>query len=193
MEFFAKQFSESTWNDFVRLFESHPAPGAFPCWCMYNHRPGPPAHTRENTRLASIERNRRDKKALAMEGRSRGILVYAEGEPVGWCQFGRREELPRIDKNPIYVKLATRLAPADWRITCFVVVRRYRRRGVARAALKAALTAIETEGGGLVEAYPIKRWGAYQQYRGLANMFKDEGFKIVAALGRSNVLMRRLV
>src|SRR5262249_51939039 len=39
-EFSTKQLSNRTWSDFERLFETHPAPGAHPCWCMYNHREG---------------------------------------------------------------------------------------------------------------------------------------------------------
>ena len=44
-----------------------------------------------------------------------------------------------------------------------------------------------------MEAYPIKRWGAYQEWRGTVSMFEKEGFKIVAPLGKSNVLMRRTI
>ena len=80
-----------------------------------------------------------------------------------------------------------------WRITCFVVHKKYHRRGVARTALRAALTAIQSEGGGLIEAYPIKRWGAYQEYRGTVSMFEKEGFQIVAPLGESSVLMRKTI
>jgi len=78
-----------------------------------------------------------------------------------------------------------------WRITCFVVDKKYRERGVASAALKAALEAIRSKGGGLVEAYPIIRWGAYREYLGTVSMFQKEGFKIVAPFGKSNVVMRR--
>jgi len=39
-EFSTKQLSKRTWSDFERLFETHPAPGAYPCWCIYNHRSG---------------------------------------------------------------------------------------------------------------------------------------------------------
>jgi GNAT superfamily N-acetyltransferase len=80
-----------------------------------------------------------------------------------------------------------------WRITCFVVDKNYRKRGVASAALKAALEAIRKKGGGLVEAYPITRWGAYADYRGTVSMFQKEGFKIVAPIGKSNVVMRRTI
>lgn len=80
-----------------------------------------------------------------------------------------------------------------WRITCFVVDKKYRKRGVASAALKAALEAIRNKGGGLVEAYPIIRWGAYAEYRGTVSMFQKEGFEVVASFGESNVVMRKSV
>jgi ribosomal protein S18 acetylase RimI-like enzyme len=80
-----------------------------------------------------------------------------------------------------------------WRITCFVVDREHRRRGVAGLALKAALEAIRKRGGGVVEAYPIVSWGASSEYHGTASMFRKEGFKIVGRLGIDNVVMRRTV
>jgi ribosomal protein S18 acetylase RimI-like enzyme len=95
-----------------------------------------------------------------------------------------RKELPRIENNPKYRKFASGSERMLWRITCFVVHKKYRCRGVARTALKAALTAIQKQGGGLVEAYPIKRWGAYAEYRGTVSMFEKEGFQIVAPLGK---------
>jgi GNAT superfamily N-acetyltransferase len=192
-DYLTKKISKQTWRDFERLFQTHPAPGAYPCWCMYNHRPGPTPCRTGDSRAAWIERNRREKKALVEQGRSHGILVYAQGEPVGWCQYGLREELPRIENNPKYPKLATGSHKAMWRITCFVVQRKYRRRGVASAVLRAVLTAIQDEGGGLVEAYPIKRWGAYAEFRGTLSMFQKEGFRIVAPLGESNVMVQRIV
>jgi ribosomal protein S18 acetylase RimI-like enzyme len=152
-EFSTKQLSIRTWRDFERLFETHPAPGTYPCWCMYNHRNGVEKKT---SRAIWVKRNHRDKRALVDRGRSHGILVYSHGEPVGWCQYGLMKELPRIDNNPKYRKLASASGRTLWRITCFVVHKNYRRRGVARTALRAALAAIQEQGGGLVEAYPIK-------------------------------------
>jgi len=173
----------------------HPAPGAYPCWCMHNHRPGPlPASKRLHSSIKRSARNRQQKRGLVENGWSHGILVYAKGEPVGWCQYGPREELPRIDNNPRYRKLAPEGAVKTlWRITWFVVDKKYRKRGVASAALKASLAAIRNKGGGLVEAYPIIRWGAYGEYRGTVSMFQREGFEIVAPFGESYVVMRRTV
>jgi ribosomal protein S18 acetylase RimI-like enzyme len=145
---------------------------------------------------ASAERkptNRQEKRTLVKQGRSHGIIVYAKGEPIGWCQYGTKEELPRIESNTIYRKIAPTTSDKLWRITCFVTSRQYRKRGVASTALTATLEAIKKNGGGIVEAYPIVRWGAYAEYRGTASMFKKHGFMIVDRLGRSNVLMRKTI
>jgi hypothetical protein len=143
-EYLTRGLSKKTWPDFERLFGTHPAPGAYPCWCMHNHLSGRETKGNGESRASRVEKNRQRKKALVEGGCSHGILVYAQGEPVGWCQYGLRNELPRIDSNPKYRKLT----PANhgkrlWRIACFVVHRKYRRCGVASTALKAALAAIQ--------------------------------------------------
>ncbi len=195
LEYSTKELTKDTLPDFEKLFEKHPAPGAFMCWCMYHQRARPLAVSKQlHSRVKRAARNRQRKRELVENGRSHGILVYSKGEPVGWCQYGSREELPRLDSGRGY----RRLAPEDdmkrlWRITCFVVDKKYRKRGVASAALKAALEAIRNKGGGLVEAYPIIHWGAYAEYLGTVSMFQKQGFKIVAPFGRSNVVMRRKI
>ena len=195
LEYSTKELTKDTLPDFERLLEKHPAPGAYMCWCLYHQRARPlGVSKRPQSRVKEAARNRRQKRELVEDGRSHGILVYSEGEPVGWCQFGSKEELPRLDSDRSY----RRLVPEGdmqrlWRITCFVVDTKYRKRGVASAALKAALEAIRNKGGGLVEAYPIIRWGAYREYLGTVSMFQKEGFKIVAPFGTSNVVMRRKI
>ncbi len=193
LKYTTKELAEETLPDFESLFETHPAPGAYACWCMYNHRPGPIPEDQKPRSFAQRDaRNRREKRKLVEHGCSHGILVYVQGEPVGWCQYGLKEELPRIDNIAGYRKLASEADPQKlWRITCFVVDRKYRRRGVAQAALHAALESIRGKGGGLVEAYPVTRWGANMDYRGTMSMFWKEGFKVVGPLGKNNVLMRR--
>lgn len=194
-EYPTKELSKKTWRDFEQLFATHPAPGAYPCWCMHNHRCGPLAQAgQRDSSIKRTMRNHQDQRALVENGRSHGILVYAQGEPVGWCQYGSGEELPRIDNNAGYRKLTPKAGTSRlWRITCFVTHRKYRGRGIARTALKAALAAIRKRGGGAVEAYPIRRWGAYGEYRGTVSMFKKEGLEIVAPLGASNVVMRKAI
>jgi GNAT superfamily N-acetyltransferase len=170
---------------------------------MHFHRPcGSPRNQWLRTRAERGVRNRRQKKALVDQACAHGILVYAEGEPVGWCQFGSQEELPRIDNSRKYRALALDSgAHRLWRITCFAVLKSYRRRGVAGAALRAALEAIRKRGGGVVEAYPIHRWlpraFGNESTHGTASIFRKEGFKAVAPFGNtrfsSHLLMRRKV
>ena len=158
-----------------------------------------PLKEEPRTRAEWGVRNRREKRELVEKGCAHGMLVYAGEEPVGWCQYGSREELPRVDSSPRYRRLALddggeRL----WRITCFVVDQKYRRRGVAGAGLKAALEAIRKKGGGLVEAYPVSKTdqGSNYIYSGTVSMFEKAGFKTTAPLatGRTaTVVMRRVV
>jgi len=199
--FTTKELSEKTWPDFERLFSQ--GNGWDHCFCMHFHRPrGLPKSQRLRTRAERGARNRREKRDLVEKGCAHGILVYADGEPVGWCQYGPAEELPRIDNSRKYRSFALEsTTPRLWRITCFAVPRNYRRHGVASAALEAALDAIGKRGGGLVEAYPISQWESHafgnESTHGTTSMFEKQGFKVVSPFARtrfsSRVLMRRQV
>jgi GNAT superfamily N-acetyltransferase len=196
-----KELSRKTWADFETLFSQ--GNGFDFCWCMHFQRPGSlPKDEWLPTRLERGMRNRREKKALVDKNRAHGILVYAEGEPVGWCQYGPCDELPRIDNSRKYRALAPNIGRDRlWRITCFAVIRKHRRRGVATAALQAALKAIKRRGGGLVEAYPISRWLSRafgsESTHGTQSMFEKAGFRVLAPLGSTrfstHVLMRRSI
>lgn len=195
-----KELSLETWPDFVKLFTR--GNGWDFCCCMHFHRPcSLPKSEWLPTRAERAVRNRRQKRKLVENGRSHGILVYATGEPVGWCQYGPQAELPRIDNSRKYRPLAPKTAERLWRITCFAVLKPYRKRGVATAALQAALESIRKRGGGLIEAYPITRWQTRafgnESTHGTATMFEKAGFKAVAPFGAtrfsSHVLMRKSV
>ena len=158
-----------------------------------------PENARPRTRAERAVRNRRQKETLVKNGRAHGVIVYANREPVGWCQYGPREELPRIDHSSNY----RNLAPTDekkklWRITCFVVDKKYRKSGAASTALKSALEAIRRKGGGLVEAIPVSKTDQGPGYMctGTVSMFEKAGFKIVAPFGNgrtTTVVMRRTI
>lgn len=142
--------------------------------------------------------NRKDERGLVRQGRSHAILVYSGKKPVGWCQYGTKDELPRIDAGRNYKKLESSAENEKlWRITCFFVDKDHRGKGVAKLALHAALESIGRQGGGIVEAYPIvsKKMAAVPEWRwfGTPSMFRRERFKPVAPLGASGLLMRRTV
>ena len=74
---------------------------------------------------------------------------------------------------------------------------------MASFAVKAALSAIRKKGGGIVVAYPLQSLGAITRktekgkasfmWSGTVNMFKKAGFKIIAPLGKSRRLVRKIV
>ena len=187
------ELSPRTWGDFERLFRK---PGEWGnCQCVWFHREGPRPEI--ELRLTSKERNERNfllQKELVTRGRSHGVLMYLEGDPIGWCQYGPRGEFPRIEKGAKY----RGIPPADanenlWRITCFCVDKKFRNRGVAKAGLHAALDSIRRGGGGIVEAYPTTRRKGLALHRGTIAMFKEEGFREVMALGPANLVVRRAI
>lgn len=197
----SKELSTKTWPDLARLFEKPEIGDAWWCWCTF-HQLSSSSRSEDKparTRAERAVKNRRDKENLVKTDRAHGVIVYANREPVGWCQYGPREELSRIDHSRSYRNLALLDRPRKlWRITCFVVDRNYRRRGVASTALNATLESIRKKGGGLVEAIPVSKTnqGPGYMYTGTVSMFEKAGFKIVGPLGSgrtSTVVMRRAI
>lgn len=183
-----KDLSKDTWNDFEEFFSKYNGVQAG-CWCMYYHR----VHqTPGKTVKEWTENNYRDKKELVMGEKSRGILIYSGGKAIGWCQYGTKEELPRIDNGRFYKKTDLFFREkTKWRITCFFVDSGYRRRGVAKTALSEVIKRIGECGGGIVEAYPVTHGKAVNIWFGTVSMFEKLGFRKVADLGHSNVLMQK--
>ena len=191
MAYTIRELSSRTFSDFEKIAAKQGG-----CWCMYYQRAKPIRLKSSNPEWKKT--NRRDKRTLVEKGQSHAILVYENETPVGWCQYGAKEELPRIDAGRGYRKVGPPSgAEKLWRITCFFVDRSYRGKGVAKLALNAALDSIKRQGGGIVEAYPVvsKKMAAVAEWRwfGTPSMFKREGFKKIAPLGTSMVLMRKTI
>lgn len=166
-----RPLSPDTWDDFARLVEANNGVWGG-CWCMGFHVEGV-----GQGRTAGG--NEAAKHAHVRAGTVHQVLVYAGGECVGWCQYGSPAELPTIKNGGTYAKGLVDLP--DWRIGCVFTGARHRRRGVARAAVSAALDAIRGAGGGVVEAYPEQvegrppQRGAYL-HTGPETLFEEFGF-----------------
>jgi len=182
-----KPLSEATWDDFARLVERHNGVWGG-CWCTWFHTM--PA---EKEREAGA--NRALKERLVREGRAHAALVFDGDVAVGWCQFGTPAELPNINHRKQY-EAEVDVLP-DYRLTCFFVDKRYRRRGVSAFALQGALDLIAKSGGGVVEAYPQDTGGkkitASFLYSCTRSMFEHAGFTYVRAKGKNHTVMRTTV
>lgn len=194
-----KELSKSTWPDFEKLFAKHDGVWGG-CWCMFYHQQG----SFPLGGQVHANQNMRKKQALVSQRRSHGIIVYSDETPVGWCQFGTRQELPRLDASRSYQKEGAYEGKRNlWRVTCFFVDREFRGKGVAKFALKAAIASIRKRGGGVVEAYPFDTFQDLPRktakgkasflWSGTVPMFREAGFKVIAPLGKSRRLVRRTV
>jgi ribosomal protein S18 acetylase RimI-like enzyme len=167
--FSTRELSRRTWPDFKAFHSS-----VHGCGCMLYLRGrhlSPVAASAEDRAklLGAPDRSKRsfphhdwwmaqnlaEMKDLAWSGRAHGILVYAGKEPVGWCQYGRTEEMPIVPNRKIPPERLARDATSDWRITCLTTRRDYRQQGVATTALAAAVEAVRESGGGRIESTPV--------------------------------------
>ena len=178
---------ESTWPAFARLVEANG--GIFGgCWCIAFHLDprGPKGQCKPY---------RETKERLVREGRAQAALVFDGEDALGWCQFGPTADLPNI-KNRKNYEAGMDMLP-DWRLPCFFVGKGYRKHGVAKLALRAALDEIARLGGGVVEAYPfdveaVKTSSSFL-HAGTVRMFLTEGFELVRQIGKSQWVVRKTI
>ncbi len=87
-----------------------------------------------------------------LAGEAHAALVFDGDACVGWCQFGKPEEVARIKNRLEYHKTLDQLP--NWRIACCYVGKGHPRQRVATVALGGALDLVAGLGGGIVEGYP---------------------------------------
>lgn len=163
--------------DLADLFEQGGDPKW--CWCAYfrirafDFAKGGKARHRKAMEAATHE--------AARERRAPGLVAYVADEATGWISIGPREDYERLAYSTV-------LRPVDdrpvWSIVCFVVGRRARGQGIARALLDAGIGYARDHGATMLEAYPVEvaageRLPPGSVYRGTLSMFERAGFRLV--------------
>jgi len=159
--------------DLATLFEQGGDPKW--CWCAWYRVPN------RNWTNATPPENRALLEELATGVQAPGLVAYRGELVVGWVSLGPREDFERLAHSRI-------LAPVDdhpvWSIVCFVVGKRERGQGIARALLAAAIDHARANGATTLEAYPVDtgdgRLPAATVYKGTVSMFERAGFTVVA-------------
>ena len=181
----------AVWHAFETIMG--PKGGAGGCWCMLWRS----ASKKAFTETCKIDNGAGNKAAIraAFEAEDPPGLLAFEGEtPVGWLSLARRGVLPALTRSRV-------LSPVDetdvWSITCFLVAKTHRRRGVSVALLRRADHFVATRGGGTLEGYPIaSKDSAYPPvyaWTGLEKAFLAAGYKEVARRSETRPIMRKVV
>jgi len=181
-----EELHRDSWPDVERLFGPNGACAG--CWCMYWRA--------ENNKAWNEIRGAHAKKEfknLIQKGKAHGVLAFAADEPVGWCSFGPRRDFPNLERVRAYKRNDTKEV---WSIVCFFIHRKWRRKGLSRGLLEAAVSAIKKSGVKTVEAYPTtttkdgRRLSASMAWTGPLKIFEELGFKTVQATNPLRPLVR---
>ncbi len=116
-----------------------------------------------------------------------GILAYLDGEPVGWCSVAPRETYRSLGTASLVA------GEAVWSVVCFFVPAQYRRRGLARALLDAAVAVAAAHGADVVEAMPVDPDAPSYRFMGFRPLFLAAGFEELGRAGTRRHVMRRVL
>jgi GNAT superfamily N-acetyltransferase len=163
------------------------------CWCQWYKIPG------SNWRSVGDEALRgRLEAQLATSETGPGLLAYDGDTPVGWCAVEPRANLVRLPQSRIVAGGTPDPDfddPGIWAVSCFVVPRAHRKRGVGGALAEAAVEYARDHGARVLEAYAIdptsrERVPAAELFHGTVGMFEHAGFTEVARPTRDRAVMQ---
>lgn len=188
MKIIVKKLTPKLWQDLENLFGEKGACGG--CWCMY-------WRIEKSEKWEDVKGLKAKKrfKRLVDDGDVKGLLAYCDGEPVGWCTFGKRTDFSRLDRAP---SLKCDDAESVCSIPCFYVKSSYRKKGVSTALLEAASKALADQGESILEGYPVKPTQAGNKnipaafaWTGTIPLFEKAGFKLVGSMTSAKLRHRK--
>jgi GNAT superfamily N-acetyltransferase len=164
------------WADLQLVFATPGDPRT--CWCQYFKLPGRAFDATDAAELASALRRQ-----VRRADPTPGLVAYIGDEPAGWVSVEPRVDFPRLLRSRVVVSGSDeeRDDASVWSIPCFVVRRAFRRRGVSRALLEAAVDHARSAGARVIEGYPVDvdehpDVSAATLYHGTRTAFEAAGF-----------------
>lgn len=126
-----------------------------------------------------------------------GLVAYLDDEPVGWVAVEPRTAYPKLrgTRVPWSGRSEDKDDPGVWAVTCFVVRKGYRGRGLTYPLARATIDYARSRGARALEAYamltePGKEitWG--ELHVGARQVFEEAGFTEVSHPTPRRVVMR---
>ncbi|GAA1515245.1 GNAT superfamily N-acetyltransferase [Agromyces terreus] len=162
------------------------------CWCQWYKIPG------SDWRESPAELAARLRTQIQTSDRGPGLVAYDGETPVGWCAVEPRPALPRLQRKRIVANGSDEPDFDDdsvWAVSCFVVRRAHRRRGVGAALAEAAVVYAREQGARVLEAYAVDpsaraKPPAADLFPGTVTMFERAGFVEVSRPTPSRAVMQ---
>jgi GNAT superfamily N-acetyltransferase len=123
----------------------------------------------------TVEQNRVLREKLFHDGIFDGYLMYDGDRPVGWCQCGPRDRMPKIRQTYNLTPDRDILA-----VSCFYLLPEYREIGLARFFLDEIIKDLRSKGIGRLQGFPCrgKDLGAEDIWTGPERIFQEAGFNL---------------
>ena len=178
------------WDDFEAVLGKSGLGG---CWCMY-WLVRRSADWGEGQAGGSKAVNKDRFRAIAAQHPPPGLIAYKEETPVAWARVMARERHPGLANSRWFkTDLDTE---GIWSLSCFVVKRQWRRRGLTSLLTRAAADFARQHGATALEVYPTDTKEEKHPatiYTGIASTFRRLGFETVQAKAPHKPMMRLML
>jgi len=186
--------NEASWDDLVAVFGT----ADYACRCRCQRLKVVGWIWRDST-LEQRKAMQREQTACGdpAAAATSGLVAYVDGEPAGWVAVEPRTAYPKL----LTLRLPWTGRDEDkdddtvWAVTCFVVRKGYRGRGLTYVLARAAVDFARERGARVVEGYPMitqpgkeVTWGELNV--GARQVFEDAGFAEVSHPTIRRVVMR---
>lgn len=174
------------WTDFERFMG--PKGGVGGCWCMLWRL------RKAKYDEAVGEDNQHMMWTLVQRGPPPGLLAYDGEGPIGWLSMAPRSTFVRLETSRV-LKLVD--DENVWSVSCFLIAKSHRQRGIAVDLLKAGCDFARRQGGSIIEGYPIAPsktpYPVAYAWTGFEAAFKRAGFQEVARRSPTRPIMRKML
>ena len=171
------------WQDFEQLMGAKGGCGG--CWCMFFRLPA------SDFKRNKFEGNRKMMKQIVHDGAPAGLIASLHGEPVGWMAMAPREHYVKIEKSRALKRIDEKPV---WSIPCFYIKKEFRRKGLSRLMIAAAIEFARKNNVIALEAYPSIPYSQQAPgpflWTGVLSAFIENGFKLVQTNGKTRAMVR---
>jgi len=199
MEIQIRKMTPALVEDYFKFFDEiafaeHPEWGC-DCYCCFYH-----AASAKEWEAQTGAQNKALAREMILAGTLTGLLAYADGLPVAWCYYEKKDLLPGIRTfYPEFLSdgsepqsVDTSPAKSTAAIVCFTVAQGYRQKGIASRMLDFACRDLAQTGTAIIEAYPTKASESDEHnYHGPLSMYLSHGFTVYKEL-EGNTIVRKV-